>query len=393
MSRQFWFRAAAVTTLGLSSQSLWSSAIAYTFSQREIDPSRVIAIAAPLADGNAHQLVVVEQLSNRACWRESGFQPTRVEPLLLNFDFTNLCGRSTDSNGYSLRVGGEDLGWRYSLRLVPTRNDLRLMAVPTSGRNFPTLEVGRTGGRINDFTRIELNPGWRITKRSYNGQVLDHYYLTNDRTLASLASDSPVVNNPPRDSWNDWQTVRYLPVGSELPVRYTTNRKILLAPNETQPIPATVSITRNVYTLDGNFFIPSGSQIVGEVRSSNGEARFYGKELVLTNGQRFPIDAVSEPVTHTETITHSIRGSSVLQGAAIGAAAGALLGGITGDRRITLGEILGGAGLGTIVGLALGQRRADLIVINPGTRLTLTLNRELNFDSVGAFTDSNYNFF
>jgi hypothetical protein len=170
-----------------------SSQVAARFDQREIDANQVIAIAAPVGRTNGYQLLVVEQLSNqRPCWQEQGSNPTRVEPLLLNFDFTGICGRGTDSNGYSIRAGEQDLGVQYNLRVVERGGELVLVGVPIGGdRNLPRLEIGRTRGMAQgEFSRIYLDSGWRFTRRTYQGRTLGHIYLTHDLTLAQLANQT-----------------------------------------------------------------------------------------------------------------------------------------------------------------------------------------------------------
>lgn len=93
------------------------SAKAVTFGAQDLNQDQFIAIAVPLEQGDRYNLLILEQISTtRPCWREQGSHPVLVEPLLLNFDFTNLCGRSTDSNGYSLRRQGQDLALKYSLK-------------------------------------------------------------------------------------------------------------------------------------------------------------------------------------------------------------------------------------------------------------------------------------
>ncbi|HIK50063.1 MAG TPA: DUF3747 domain-containing protein [Oscillatoriales cyanobacterium M59_W2019_021] len=176
---------AAFATAILSTFSPVVPASASTFDQVEVDQSKFIAIASPVGQTGNHQLLIVEQISNtRACWSESGSQPTIVAPLLLTFDFTGICGRSTDSNGYSIRVGGEDLGLQYSLRVLKRDGDMILTGVPF--RSGTPLEIGRVYGTTSDFAKIVLNPGWRFAKRSYQGRTLGHVYLTNDLTLSEL---------------------------------------------------------------------------------------------------------------------------------------------------------------------------------------------------------------
>jgi N-acetylmuramoyl-L-alanine amidase len=177
-----------VMLVGLTAISAAKSAIASTlFSQQEVDSSRFAVVASPYAGGTAYQLLIIEQLSSaRPCWSESGAGLVQVNPLLSEFDFTGICGRSIDSNGYSIRTAGEDLGWRYSLRVVRRDNDMLLVGAPTVDRQAGDLVIARTGGLNNGFTKFKLEPGWRLTKRAFNGQPVGHVYLTNDQTLASL---------------------------------------------------------------------------------------------------------------------------------------------------------------------------------------------------------------
>ncbi|NES87501.1 MAG: DUF3747 domain-containing protein, partial [Moorea sp. SIO2B7] len=191
MKIRHWLRLATLTVFGLGTINLEKLAIAATFTQKELNQNKVIAIAAPISGGSSHQLLILEQISNkRSCWREIGNSPTKIELLLLNFDFTGICGRSIDSNGYSVRVAGNDLGWRYALRLVRHRNDIKLVATPTSDPTTPEIEIGSTKGITNDFAKIILNPGWRLTKRVYNGRTLGHLYLTNNQDLRTLIASA-----------------------------------------------------------------------------------------------------------------------------------------------------------------------------------------------------------
>ncbi|ASC69224.1 N-acetylmuramoyl-L-alanine amidase [Halomicronema hongdechloris C2206] len=179
------------------------------FGQRSLDPERVIAIASPVRQGNFHTLLILHQLSDqRPCWREVDQTPVQVEPLLLQFDFSGICDRSTDSNGYSVRVNGTDLGTRYRLQIVPQREDLVLQAVPIRDPALPTLPIGRTHGQSNGFLKIELAPGWRLTQRTYKGEALGHIYLSHDAPIEGLATASdpgpalataatPVATNEP----------------------------------------------------------------------------------------------------------------------------------------------------------------------------------------------------
>ena len=121
----------------------------------------------------------------------------------------------------------------------------------------------------------------------------------------------------------------------------------------------------------------SGSKIKGELRPVEGGSQFYAQEITLTDGTVLPIDATSQVVTKTQEIVPGTNTDAVLKGAAIGAGAAAIISGVTGGKRITLGKILIGGGAGALGGLLLGKKRADVIVINPKADLTLTLNSPL----------------
>ncbi len=181
---------AALTTFGLLAFSSLHPAKANFFDQKEVEQSRYIAIAVPRAFGP--QLLILEQKNNaRQCWSESGDRPTLVDPLLLNFDFTGICGRATDSNGYSIRMAGTDLALEYALSLQMSGGDIRLMGISRYDSNAPRLLIGRTYGLANGFTKIVLEDGWRFAKRSYQGKELGHIYVTTDWMPTELESSNP----------------------------------------------------------------------------------------------------------------------------------------------------------------------------------------------------------
>lgn len=190
-------KAVAIATLALSFVSFRPTQASTLFSKAEVDSSRFVAVASPYAGGRLHQLLIIEQIADsRACWRESGAYPTAVDPLLVQFNFTGICGRSVDSNGYSIRMADQDLGWQYSMRVTKRNGDLWLVGVPTVNRSLPELQIGRTYGATSGFAKFFLNPGWRMTRRVYNGQPVGHVYLTNDRSLSSLAIAQPAPPTP-----------------------------------------------------------------------------------------------------------------------------------------------------------------------------------------------------
>jgi Spy/CpxP family protein refolding chaperone len=201
-------RLAALSTLAISSFGASFTpqpAQAALFGERAVEQQDFVAVAAPVGDTGRHQLLVLEQQSNRRdCWAENG---STVEPLLLNFDFTGICGRYTDSNGYSIRTAGQDLGVQYNLRTVRQGSDIVLQGVPFLP-NRPTIELGRAP-YTNDFVRIDLNDGWDFAKRTYQGRTLGHVYLSNQTELSALGNnsnnDSGTVANRPSTPSNPSQ--------------------------------------------------------------------------------------------------------------------------------------------------------------------------------------------
>ncbi|MEO0867795.1 MAG: DUF3747 domain-containing protein [Cyanobacteria bacterium J06642_11] len=191
--RQLTTLSAVAATFG-AALTLPSKASAAQFNQQPIDGNRVVAVAEPVNNGRFFKLLIIEQVSTaRRCWQEQPGVPTTIEPLLLNFDFTGICGRSSDSNGYSVRIGGEDLGSRYRLQVENRGDRLVLVAAPSPlQRGLPKLELGRSQGIANDFVKIELDAGWSMARRVYNGQILGHTYLTNNQSLDAVIAAAGV---------------------------------------------------------------------------------------------------------------------------------------------------------------------------------------------------------
>ena len=128
------------------------------FSEQSVNSSNFVVMAAPRNEVDYNLVVLEQKSSRRDCWTESN---GIINPLLLNFDFSGICGRATDSNGYSIRMAGEDLGLQYSLRLVDRGNYVALLASPNR-RNQAVLEIGRTQTSAKDYLAVDLNPGWRL---------------------------------------------------------------------------------------------------------------------------------------------------------------------------------------------------------------------------------------
>lgn len=184
MKPTFWQRLifSVILSCGVS---LPPAAIAAQFEQQEVDQSRFIILAAPGGE-IGYKLLILEQINdNRPCWSETGSSPSAVDPLLLSFDFTGVCNRIVDSNGFSVRTAGQDQALAYSLRILREDNDLILVAASNTQRNVQ-VEIGRTYGLPDGFSRIILNNGWRLTRRAFNGRAVGHVYLTYDQPIETL---------------------------------------------------------------------------------------------------------------------------------------------------------------------------------------------------------------
>jgi N-acetylmuramoyl-L-alanine amidase len=103
----------------------------------------------------------------------------KVDPLLVTFDFTGICGRATDSNGFSIRMAGTDLALKYALTLETVNGNVLLMGTPVDYVGKSVI-IGRTNGDVNEFMKISLDPAWRLSKRVYQGRTLGHFYFTTN---------------------------------------------------------------------------------------------------------------------------------------------------------------------------------------------------------------------
>lgn len=187
---------AIATTILASFAPLQSVQSQSIFGEDNINQGNMIAVAVPLKTG-AYNLLVVEQFpGKRACWSESGSSPTVVDPLLLNFSFGSDCRRSTDSNGYSMRINGEDLGQQYLLRMSASETNVRLIATP-SDRSKPSIVIGESDGLANDYMKMNLLPGWEFTRRTYQNKPLGHFYFSADGTQVVALQSTTDPTTPP----------------------------------------------------------------------------------------------------------------------------------------------------------------------------------------------------
>ncbi|WP_216903832.1 DUF3747 domain-containing protein [Synechococcus sp. CCY 9618] len=171
------------------------------FAAAEVDQQSFLLVAAPIGtSGERSQLNIYEQLKPiRPCFEVGQGQPAYVNPLLATFDFTGICSRYIDANGYSLRVGGQDLASSYRLMVTRSAGDMLLLAFPTKAGAGPEMVVARTRGSAPGFLKFELEPGWRLMRRQFGGRNLGHLYVYTDSwpgTAATAAQPAPAVPVP-----------------------------------------------------------------------------------------------------------------------------------------------------------------------------------------------------
>lgn len=179
------FALVAGLTPGQSSLA-WATGL---FGSAPVNPSSFAVLARPVGESD-WTLVVLEQLRARPfCWtpRPDGL----VDPTLNRFNYTGICGRFIDSNGYSLRIGDVDLNHAYRLRLQQNGRELRLLASPASQRGEFLVGRGSIPRRDRDlFVSLQLEPGWELRRRLFGERSLSHVYFANGQSLDTLMAAS-----------------------------------------------------------------------------------------------------------------------------------------------------------------------------------------------------------
>ncbi len=238
----------ALTLSVFTSTVLVSSPKAVSFEEQRVNPAQFLLVAVPFGY-KEHRIEIIEQIPGRQkCWQESGTNPVAVDLLLLNFDHTDSCKRIANSNGYSLRINGQDDKVAYILKIVERNGELQLVATHKDPKQ-PELAIGRTRGLGNSPLKIMLNPGWQITKRVHQGNVIEHFYLSGNSTTAATPNSLDLTNstfgfsNPGNANTNSTTTNSFSSIPPQTPT---------ISPNTTQAAPP---------ILDGKFLMDGVSQV------------------------------------------------------------------------------------------------------------------------------------
>ncbi|WP_024546903.1 S-layer homology domain-containing protein [Picosynechococcus sp. NKBG15041c] len=249
-----------------------------------------------------------------------------------------------------------------------------------------TLGYYRDSGSIADFAR---SPIAAATERRMVVNYSDLQQLNPKRNAtraevaafiyqALLSQNQVQAINSPYIVAQDVVAVDYrINAGTIIPISYKAD-KILLMRDETAPV--TLTVDANIVNNQGVVLIPQGSEIRGEFRPSGNGTRFVAQQLNLPNGQTYSVNATSQVITETESVTRGMELGGLLRNAVLGTGAAAAISAVTGDRAIATEELLIGAGAGilaTLIPQFLGLNRVDLLVVETNTDLDLTLNNDL----------------
>ncbi|MEN9878837.1 MAG: hypothetical protein RLZZ158_1876 [Cyanobacteriota bacterium] len=162
---------------------------AQLFGSAPVDQQRFVVLGQPLAQGGWKLLVLEQIRQSPQCWqrRADGL----IDPSLIKFDFSGICSRYIDSNGYSLRLGQRDHALSHDLRLIPEGRQLLLLGLPRRGGDGVLIAQAPLPSRprADAFVALRFEPGWGLSRRTYNGQALSHMYFSG--AGPGLASPPP----------------------------------------------------------------------------------------------------------------------------------------------------------------------------------------------------------
>jgi hypothetical protein len=185
--------AAGVLGLGAAALPQQFARAAAPFESAPVEAERAIALAQPLS-GDRWNLVVMEQLEPaRPCWRrfEDGSVTTYEKTLP-----ASACGLYSSSSAYSLRIADNDLSHPWRLRVESRGNRLELLA--SSAEQSTPLLVGSGVASSDGLVELQLAEGWSFERRVFEGQSLNHLYVSNAEPLPVLlaranAGDGPLL--------------------------------------------------------------------------------------------------------------------------------------------------------------------------------------------------------
>ena len=127
----------------------------------------------------------------------------------------------------------------------------------------------------------------------------------------------------------------------------------------------------NIRSASGAAIFPIGSRIDGRFESVPGGLQFIA-ERVNIGDRSFPLVAQSDVLRDVKD-PRQMTPVNVIGDAAIGAAAGAAISGVVGDRAIATEEVLAGAAAGAVIGNVIAPR---VVVLDADRPLDLRITQE-----------------
>ncbi len=199
-----------------------------------------------------------------------------------------------------------------------------------------------------------------------------------------LAQRDPLPPPPPGEGWRpvnpaaggngsgqpfQLRTTLLLRSGDLIQAVHRSAEPLLLAPGETRAI--SLSLETPLRDIYGNTVVPAGAILEGQFQPVSGGTQFVSRALVF-NGQSYPLYAQSQVIPLRKDPRHT-SAEAIVQDALIGAAAGAILGGLLGDRVISTEKVLGGAAAGAVIGNVTAP---EVAVIDANASLTLRVTQD-----------------
>jgi hypothetical protein len=171
-----------------------------------------------------------------------------------------------------------------------------------------------------------------------------------------------------------------------IPVTLDQDQPLTVKKGENQAL--TLRTTSPLRSSNGMIAVPAGSEIVGQFRTlANGTGmQFVAQQLVLRNGQYYPINAQSRELVGFEQRNGQASAADIIKGTLAGAGTATIIAGTTGDRRINALEVLSGAAVGALAGWGLptagilGGSTEEVMTVS-SRDLTLMLQSPLRIDT------------
>ncbi len=212
--------------------------------------------------------------------------------------------------------------------------------------------------------------------KNYPAVLLMMGVLWGGSAVAMPSSYDFVAQTPSGDGWRSinpqplpqdnflLQSQLLLRAGDQVTTTYRSAETLMFHPNEVRA--AALQLDSPVRDVNGNTVVPAGAWVYGQFVPAQGGSQFVAESMEL-NGYVYSLRAESD-VIPMQRDPRRASGEAIARDAAIGAGLGLLLGGLTGDRVISAGEVIGGAAASAVIG---NVTAGDVMVIRPDTLFNL----------------------